>query len=272
MKDNRNIDISAILAFFKSLHSTIINVQSSIDDLNRTTSNLRKAISEYFAKPDSIGEKIKEAIRNIQEYYEKIPDVIRYSMLVLAEQGWYLNINMTSSVVLRLQAMVYDGKNEEVDNLLMEYFNGKIVEIEEELVSNHVRRSTLLHAAFKAHRRGEYELSIPVLIAQADGICSEVIGYQLFRKDRKGSPYIAKYVKEIVADKYKSAFLFPFTQDLPIHYSERKRNGSFSALNRHQVLHGESVNYGTRLNSFKAISLVYYISTVLNLSNVEDES
>ena len=34
-------------------------------------------------------------------------------------------------------------------------------------------------------------------------------------------------------------------------------------LNRHQVLHGEVVDYGTEENSLKAISLLNYCATVL---------
>jgi len=35
------------------------------------------------------------------------------------------------------------------------------------------------------------------------------------------------------------------------------------ALYRHAVLHGESVDYGTEINSLKAISLLQYVSGVL---------
>mgnify|MGYP001564484260 CR=1 FL=1 len=37
----------------------------------------------------------------------------------------------------------------------------------------------------------------------------------------------------------------------------------FSALNRHQVMHGESVNYGSEINSLKALSPLNYVAVVL---------
>ena len=38
--------------------------------------------------------------------------------------------------------------------------------------------------------------------------------------------------------------------------SEKERDSSFDALNRHQVLHGEAVDYAKEENSLKAISLL----------------
>ena len=42
----------------------------------------------------------------------------------------------------------------------------------------------------------------------------------------------------------------------PMWAIEAERDTSFGALNQHQVLHGESVNYATEENSLKAISLL----------------
>ena len=42
----------------------------------------------------------------------------------------------------------------------------------------------------------------------------------------------------------------------PLWVNKEKRSSSFEALNRHQVLHGESVDYATAQNSFRVISLL----------------
>ena len=42
-----------------------------------------------------------------------------------------------------------------------------------------------------------------------------------------------------------------------------ERESLMNVLNRHEVLHGESVDYGTEINSLKAMSLLYYIASVL---------
>jgi len=39
--------------------------------------------------------------------------------------------------------------------------------------------------------------------------------------------------------------------------------GTFTALNRHQVMHGESWDYGSEINSLKAFSFLAFVGTHL---------
>lgn len=64
-----------------------------------------------------------------------------------------------------------------------------------------------------------------------------------------------------------AAMLSPLAQTLPIGASENERYKGFPALNRHTVLHGESLDYGSKTNSFKAISLINYVAHVLPPDN-----
>ncbi len=50
-------------------------------------------------------------------------------------------------------------------------------------------------------------------------------------------------------------------EHLPITKSAYEREAGFNQLNRHQVVHGESLDYGTETNSLKAISFLFYIAT-----------
>ena len=81
---------------------------------------------------------------------------------------------------------------------------------------------------------------------------------------KKGKPKTAIYVDTISADTLKLALLAPLSQPLPISASQYERDESFNELNRHQVMHGEVVNYGTEINSLKSISLLNYVVQVLD--------
>jgi hypothetical protein len=45
--------------------------------------------------------------------------------------------------------------------------------------------------------------------------------------------------------------------------AEEASGEAFTALNRHQVMHGESWNYGTEVNSLKAFSFLVHIGSHL---------
>jgi hypothetical protein len=113
--------------------------------------------------------------------------------------------------------------------------------------------------AFNAHRREEYVLSIPIFLAQTDGICKEMAGYYLFIKSLH-RPSTAKYVDQMIGDTFEAALLSPLTVTLPISASEKERQVGNEALKRHTVLHGESLDYGTKVNSLKAVSLINYVA------------
>lgn len=46
--------------------------------------------------------------------------------------------------------------------------------------------------------------------------------------------------------------------EIPLNQSKKNRSPDFSEMNRHRILHGEDIHYGTHLNSLKAISLLQY--------------
>ncbi|MOA18770.1 hypothetical protein D3C78_1391090 [compost metagenome] len=127
----------------------------------------------------------------------------------------------------------------------------------------------------KAHREfgeGAYTLSIPVFLAQADGIFSEITSIKSpMGKDRgKELTRGGEQVKAAIGDDTDAnQLLFPILQlhEFDILKSQKDRDAkctasgkTFDALNRHQVMHGEVSDYGTELNSLKAFSLLVFVA------------
>ena len=129
--------------------------------------------------------------------------------------------------------------------------------IEKSLTEQFPQRAPLIRAAFGAHWRQEYELSIPVLLAQTDN-------GKVFLPEKKQQTASRGLCRTIFADAFKAALLSPLSKTLPIGASQGERSPDTELLNRHTVLHGESFNYGTRTNSLKAISLINYVAHVLS--------
>jgi hypothetical protein len=67
----------------------------------------------------------------------------------------------------------------------------------------------------------------------------------------------------MAGDSYLAALLSPLTETHPILMHNDERPADFSGLNRHLVLHGDSLDYNTRINSARALSLVAYLSWIL---------
>lgn len=218
-----------------------------------------KQIQQYQKSLSSI---ITPAFEELQRSFRELPPKIQEALLLLAQHGWYLDFNMPLPSLWDIKDAISSGEINEVEEALVEYFENQLDEIENSFSAQFPHRSHIIASAFKAHRNGEYFLSIPVLLAQTDGICKEVVDQYLFmKKDKK--PRTAIYVEQIAADTYKAALLSPLAASTPIGASEHEREQGFNLLNRHMVLHGESLDYGSKVNSLKAISLVNYVSQAL---------
>ena len=205
---------------------------------------------------------ISPAFERLQESFRELPPRTQEAVLLLGAHGWYLDLEMPLPGLWELKKALSEGNVEEAEEALAEYFASRLDEIEGSIIERFPNRQKIIRAAFNAHRRQEYELSIPVLLAQTDGICKEVIKQYFFIK-QNNKPRTAIYVEQVASDTYRAALLSPLAQKLPIGASKHERPEDFTELNRHVVLHGESLDYGTKINSLKAISLINYVAHVL---------
>jgi hypothetical protein len=220
-------------------------------------------INEFaLAYRKSLENLITPAFQELQESLRTLPKRTRKVLLALAQHGWFMDLEMPMPGLWRLQKALESGDIAEAEAALIDYFRGRLPAIAESLEERYPHRGKIIKAAFTAHERGEYELSVPVFLVQADGICQELIDLELFRKKNK-KPATAAYVEGIEVETFRSALLDPLAHCLPISASASERGPEFSGLNRHQVLHGESFNYGTELNSLRAVSLLNYIAHLL---------
>jgi len=198
------------------------------------------------------------------EQIKQVPAQVREKVLILGRHGWYLDPRLTLPALWKAAEEFENGDADHANAVMAEYFAFRLGEIEESLIQRVPARAKLIRSAFRAHRGGEFDLSIPVLLAQADGICIDATEKSFFRA-KDGSPATAPYVREIAGREFLSAMLAALAEPLPINANEgeRRKVANWTALNRHMVLHGQSLDYGTERNSLKAISLLNYVASVL---------
>jgi hypothetical protein len=255
--------IKEIQETIKAMLEPILIAQESLKKLGAAIvydiSYATKQASELIM---SFQEKIGSVLKEFQRNFRELPPRTQEAFLLLGHHGWYVDLEMSLPELWNPTKLFLEGNIAEAENALIDHFEGRIDKIEESISKKFPHREKLIRAAFNAHRRQKYELAIPVLFAQVDGICKEVGNEYLFKKDKK-KPCIAKYVEQIASDTFRAAILSPLAQTLPIGVSKNERTEEFNELNRHMVMHGETVDYGSKINSLKAISLINYVAHVL---------
>lgn len=212
------------------------------------------------------GSDLTQVLERFRERFEELPDEIRAQVAVLIQRGWCLDPDMTH---VGLQDMVFaidDGEEDEVQEALIEYFRLRLDDIETTLKERHPLRSPILQDAFKAHREGRYALSVPVFLAQADGITFDRVERQLY--SRKHSKGVTGFVGTLPEDDMLTVYWSAFTNeaDAPLTRDTQKLPDGFDGLNRHAVFHGTDPNYGTEVNSLRAVSVLNLASYLLTVS------
>ena len=124
-------------------------------------------------------------------------------------------------------------------------------------------RERILRDAFQAHREGKYTLSVPVFLAQADGITHDITRKQVFQESTRED-----IRKSLPPSEYGFAVAILHLlvlRKLPL-WKPGQRSSS-QDLNRHGVLHGTSVDYDNEVNSLKAVSFLAWVPWAMSYFN-----
>jgi len=248
--------------------SSLRSLSRGIHDSLKPVLEMQRKLSEMQEISRQIGEfyrGIADAVRGIADAVEKLPEGTRRALVLLGRHGWYISLRMPMSAFFELGSQIQRGNCAETDQWMINFYESNVEFIKNDIQNKFPHRSQILECAFGAHTRGEYELSVPVLLAQADGICHELIGVQLYSR-RDGQPRTSDFVEQLTINALTAALMEPLRVPLPISASVADRQSAdypSSSLNRHQILHGEVVDYATQTNSCKAISLLWYVATIL---------
>jgi len=246
--------------FQKSLNKSSEPILTSQGQLIKEFAMSTKPLIDFQKQLQAI---ISPVFEQFKKSFSELPPQTQEALLTLGNHGWFLDPEMGVRWLMILKKALSNGDIDDAENALIEFFCNRLDIIESLIVAKFPRREKIIKAAFVAHRREEYELSIPVLLAQTDGICKEVIGQHFFIRGKNKKPQTAIYVEQITNGTMQAILLQPLAQVLPINKSEKERDENFSELNRHMVLHGESLDYGTKVKALKAISLINYVTHML---------
>ena len=235
--------------------------------IDRHAQDLQRLIASWLQQGRSITTRerqsfftpeVEKKLKSIERRCDELGKQHLECLKTLSDNGWFLSPD-TPIEQLRNLADSLEANTSFAKGAISSYFRKRIDSIESELAEAYPRRSQIIHDAFGAHRAGKYALSVPVFLSQADGIWRDQFGKHFFEQNKrkttlqecKNDPQLRYVVTMLNILKPKEE-----GKSNPLWSNEAERDTSFDALNRHQVLHGESVDYATEQNSFKTISLL----------------
>ena len=227
----------------KSLEQSLKGVQKSfvgINDIYASMTKIYNPVYKYLETFKEIGELLKD-------YTENIPR----DLLLIAHYGWFIEI---------------DDMNlpNEANEILVNYYKSNLDRIFEELIDRHDNRKEIFIQILNSFKSENYNVLIPCALSQVDGICFDFTKKKFFIKE-KATNFLPQVTSELEksAGYFTDLYLTPIQNKTPIMAQEKDIIEFPCHLNRHEILHGISTDYGTEINSLKVISLLKYLSDLL---------
>jgi len=205
---------------------------------------------------------MRETLKAFADFYNMNQEHFRSCCMTLAKRGWFLDPHMPMSLLSDLADTIEENPAI-ADEILMQWFQERLDEIEAELVRASPKRAHILRSAFNAHREEDYYNSVPAFLKEADGMWHDLFGENVFLAKARKS--IAQEVEAYQPYGFISSSLVPLLRStLPLWMNKNQqeewmkmhRTDALPGLNRHEILHGNSVDYGTETNSLKAVSFL----------------
>lgn len=205
----------------------------------------------------------QEHICSILVALNHLPERLEKAVGALAQRGWFVDGEMSPTFIVDVARHALEGLEKVTDAKMVSHFEDELDNIEEKLVGFAPKREHVIRSTFDAVRRGDDVLAVPMLFIQADGLCHDHGLGSFFMRTKGNQSAPAAMVRLSDEGLRKSLLMAPVFRVLPLYMRPDERGPSFIGLNRHQVLHGEAIDYGTHENSLRAVSFLNLIAWIL---------
>lgn len=197
-----------------------------------------------------------EGILQFLHDFKNLPTRQREVWSEAASLGWYMN----SESSISMKHYVGQGQNA-LDSYMMQEIEMDWPILTRSIVEAYPSRANILNCAFELHSEGRYIASIPLFFAQADGICAQNLGAQLFTDKNIRKSKITERLSKV--EPFTDVLFEILGMETQFNAGMRKAKPSdkLKAANRNGILHGsrKHLDYGTKVNSLKAFSLLAFV-------------
>jgi hypothetical protein len=189
----------------------------------------------------------------------KVQENKKINVALMAENGWFPS---WYTFLFRPRE-----DHNSMDDFMIENIDSYWVELKEKISEFCPNRKHILDVAFELHEKKNFIASIPILLAQSDGICSEEFSHFFSRNNdgnRAADEVLNKFeIGDIELNLFTEYLLEPFKANLQVSNSSSKASkaAKMKGPNRHGIIHGsrKHLDYGTKINGYKAISFLAFI-------------
>lgn len=173
----------------------------------------------------------------------------------IAGFGWYIDGDIPPGCITAIMEKSISGDVEALDAYFVKYFKENLENLAKSIIMRQNARAKIVIEALECHKEEKYHASTILFLSQSDGICN---GQLFTTKNEKKA--LKKLLDNSEPGSFTKSLYGMITGESAIDVNYSKIGNFHSSLNRHGVVHGRDNNFGTEINSLKALSLLLFIT------------
>lgn len=202
----------------------------------------------------TIFDSMKKMQANLDSFFNISRLSLEENINLLCNYGWYISGKTRMKEISLFCQLIKSEKIEEAEKLMINFYRENKSKLVKQIIKKHPEREIILNEALKAHSKKMFNSSTILFLSQADGITDAKIfrGSKVFKNNidmKKNHPIINLIGKET---------------SLNVDTRKEDKTNYFTNLNRHGVMHGLEINYGTEVNSLRALSFLCFVTDFYN--------
>lgn len=174
---------------------------------------------------------------------------------VLGPRGWVAFDRMNAELLRNATELAEAGKFDEVELLLVESFGPESLRFHLTsmvAVAAYRPRAELLRLAAEDYEAGRYHASVPVVLAQIDGIVADVAGRALFTNTKDIAPKLVAW--DSISAREGG---LPDLVMLMASHRNKTTDGPIAVPYRHGILHGRDLGYANNVVAAKTWAALF---------------
>jgi hypothetical protein len=244
-----------------------------VNELLQFEANSKKLALKISARMTEINNDLKQGIGALKLVLSNIAENNLKNMNNIASAGWYISPNLVSEYSFSDLSSFSKKENlEKFEYELIKDADNHINKILTKCINSFPKRESIFNEILKLYNNNCYYSLINICYSQTDGICNETWSFGFF--DKENNSYQLKAYKEF--SKHNIGLSSFFVEQLGIKKNEItmwSKDDSFkstikieNSINRHHIIHGHSLNYGTKKNAIRAIYLLDFLCYFRDIS------
>ena len=163
----------------KQTELAIASIKPLQDSLNEASKKLNSFYAIHINKLQIFLKTLEEEVKEIPTYADKVSSY-------LASEGWFISYYSAPLSFFKEYSNLIDNKEYDIiEEQLQIFVKENFISIKKSVEVQFPLRYRIISVAFDAHTKQNYILSIPTLLAQADGMFLELLDRTFFSNKKK---------------------------------------------------------------------------------------